>query len=65
MTASTRRTCRQLLIFSVLCAGMLAADARCKTLDASADGYGRAEACVLLVVWEMAARWRRGGHRRT
>ena len=26
-------------------AGMLAADGRCKTLDAAADGYGRGEAC--------------------
>merc|ERR1712078_858022 len=26
-------------------AGMLAADGRCKTLDSSADGYGRGEAC--------------------
>ena len=29
-------------------AGMLTADGRCKTLDASADGYVRAEACIVL-----------------
>ena len=29
-------------------AGMLSAEGRCKTLDASADGYVRAEACVVL-----------------
>ncbi|KAK9841867.1 hypothetical protein WJX81_008145 [Elliptochloris bilobata] len=28
-------------------AGMLAADGRCKTLDAGGDGYARAEACVV------------------
>eukprot|EP00887_Chlorella_sp_A99_P003342 scaffold26.g3342.t1 len=28
--------------------GMLAHDGRCKTLDVRADGYGRAEACVVL-----------------
>eukprot|EP00232_Nephroselmis_pyriformis_P001664 CAMPEP_0182906248 /NCGR_PEP_ID=MMETSP0034_2-20130328/33591_1 /TAXON_ID=156128 /ORGANISM="Nephroselmis pyriformis, Strain CCMP717" /LENGTH=355 /DNA_ID=CAMNT_0025041877 /DNA_START=41 /DNA_END=1105 /DNA_ORIENTATION=+ len=31
-------------------AGMLAADGRCKTLDAAADGYVRAEACGVLVL---------------
>ena len=30
------------------CAGMLAADGRCKTLDASADGYVRSEAVAAL-----------------
>ncbi len=30
-------------------AGMLTADGRCKTLDASADGYVRGEACVVSV----------------
>lgn len=29
-------------------AGMMAADGRCKTLDASADGYVRGEACVVI-----------------
>jgi len=31
-------------------AGMLAEDGRCKTLDASADGYARGEACVVLLL---------------
>ncbi len=36
---------------SGLCdAGMLAADGRCKTLDASADGYVRAENCIVLAL---------------
>lgn len=29
-------------------AGMMSLDGRCKTLDASADGYVRAEACVII-----------------
>ena len=29
-------------------AGMMAADGRCKTLDAAADGYVRGEACVVV-----------------
>ena len=28
-------------------AGMLAADGRCKTLDAAADGYMRGEGCIV------------------
>jgi Beta-ketoacyl synthase, N-terminal domain len=28
-------------------AGMLTQDGRCKTLDSSADGYARGEACVV------------------
>ena len=31
-------------------AGMLAPDGRCKTFDASADGYGRGEGCGMLVL---------------
>lgn len=34
-------------------AGMLTADGRCKTLDAAADGYVRAEACIALVLRPM------------
>ena len=33
-------------------AGMLASDGRCKTLDASADGYVRAEDCAILMLEE-------------
>lgn len=29
-------------------AGMMAADGRCKTLDAAADGYVRGEACMVV-----------------
>ena len=35
---------------SIQRAGMLAPDGRCKTLDASADGYVRAEACISSVL---------------
>ncbi len=31
-------------------AGMMAADGRCKTFDAAADGYGRGEGCGLVVL---------------
>ena len=34
---------------------MLASDGRCKTLDASADGYVRAEDCVILMLEEASA----------
>ena len=33
---------------AALTAGMLTIDGHCKTLDASADGYVRAEACIVL-----------------
>ena len=43
-------------------AGMLTPDGRCKALDAAADGYGRAEACV--VMWlESEGEGGRGGAR--
>lgn len=35
-------------------AGMLARDGRCKTLDASGDGYVRAETCVTLLLEALA-----------
>lgn len=31
-------------------ASMLSPDGRCKTLDASADGYTRAEACTMMLI---------------
>ena len=36
-------------------AGMLAPDGRCKALSAAADGYGRAEACGVLLLQQAAA----------
>lgn len=36
-------------------AGMLAADGRCKALDATANGYARGEACVMLAVDSVAS----------
>ena len=35
---------------TLLPAGMLAPDGRCKTLDVAADGYVRAETCVVLLL---------------
>lgn len=35
-------------------AGMLAMDGRCKTMDSSADGYVRAEACVVFLIETVA-----------
>ena len=35
-------------------AGMLAADGRCKTLDAAADGYMRGEACIVHLLEDAA-----------
>lgn len=31
-------------------AGMLAPDGRCKTLDSTADGYVRAETCIMMLM---------------
>lgn len=42
-------------------AGMMAADGRCKTLDASADGYVRSEACKVLYLRGMDAAPVEGG----
>ncbi|MEZ0094214.1 amino acid adenylation domain-containing protein [Streptacidiphilus sp. EB129] len=41
-------------------AGMMAADGRCKTFDASADGYVRAEGCGVLVLKTLSAARRDG-----
>lgn len=35
--------------------GMLAPDGRCKTLDASGNGYVRAETCVAIVLEKVAS----------
>ena len=39
---------------SLVNAGMLAADGRCKTFDARADGYGRGEGCGIVVLKRLA-----------
>lgn len=36
--------------FNAVYAGMLAPDGRCKTLDAAADGYVRAEAAAMMLI---------------
>lgn len=41
-------------------AGMMAADGRCKTFDASADGYVRGEGCGVVVLKPLAAAQRDG-----
>ena len=41
-------------------AGMMAADGRCKTFDASADGYVRSEGCGLVVLKPLSAAVRDG-----
>jgi acyl transferase domain-containing protein/acyl carrier protein len=41
-------------------AGMMAADGRCKTFDASADGYVRSEGCALMVLKPLSAAVRDG-----
>lgn len=37
-------------LFGLAATGMLSPDGRCKTLDASADGYVRAENCIVLLL---------------
>jgi 3-oxoacyl-[acyl-carrier-protein] synthase II len=42
------------------CSGALSPDGRCKTFDASADGFGRAEACGVLVLERLSEARARG-----
>ncbi|MCY1076949.1 type I polyketide synthase [Archangium lansingense] len=44
------------------CSGALAPDGRCKTFDASADGYSRAEACGVLVLERLSDARARGAN---
>ena len=44
------------------CSGALAPDGRCKTFDASADGYSRAEACGVLVLERLSDAKARGAN---
>ena len=39
-------------------ARMMAADGRCKTFDAAADGYVRGEGCAMIVLRRLADAWR-------
>ena len=42
--------CLNLITVRPQAAGMLTLDGHCKTLDSSADGYARAEACVVMLL---------------
>jgi Beta-ketoacyl synthase, N-terminal domain len=42
-------------------AGMLTADGRCKALDSAADGYVRAEACIVLCLNLVNSHWQGEG----
>ncbi|HYO56327.1 type I polyketide synthase [Archangium sp.] len=44
------------------CSGALSPDGRCKTFDASADGFGRAEACGVLVLERLSDARARGAN---
>ncbi|MGZ3459578.1 MAG: beta-ketoacyl synthase N-terminal-like domain-containing protein, partial [Archangium sp.] len=44
------------------CSGALSPDGRCKTFDASADGFGRAEACGVLVLERLSEAQARGAN---
>ncbi|WNG48717.1 type I polyketide synthase [Archangium minus] len=44
------------------CSGALSPDGRCKSFDASADGYGRAEACGVLVLERLSDARARGAN---